>query len=147
MSISNNVPGTRPLVLVIGARGALGALVADAFRRHGWAVRQSSREPIPPPDFHYVDLTDPATLAPALDGVDLVITTVPDPTLAAERHVLKRGGVLLNLSAGPAAALRSLRREPCSLRKCGTMPASRRVSRTCWLPSFWRRIQAPTRSS
>ena len=111
MSISNNVPGTRPLVLVIGARGALGALVADAFRRHGWAVRQSSREPIPPPDFHYVDLTDPATLAPALDGVDLVITTVPDPTLAAERHVLKRGGVLLNLSAGPATALRSLRRE------------------------------------
>ena len=111
MSISNNVPGTRPLVLVIGARGALGALVADAFRRHGWAVRQSSRDPIPPPDFHYVDLTDPATLAPALDGVDLVITTVPDPTLAAERHVLKRGGVLLNLSAGSATALRSLRRE------------------------------------
>ena len=111
MSISNNVPGTRPLVLVIGARGALGALVADAFRRHGWAVRQSSRDPIPPPDFHHVDLTDPATLAPALDGVDLVITTVPDPTLAAERHVLKRGGVLLNLSAGPATALRSLRRE------------------------------------
>ncbi len=111
MSISNNVPGTRPLVLVIGARGALGAVVADAFRRHGWAVRQSSRDPIPPPDFHYVDLTDPATLAPALDGVDLVITTVPDPTLAAERHVLKRGGVLLNLSAGPASALRSLRRE------------------------------------
>jgi len=111
MSISNNVPGTRPLVLVIGARGALGALVADAFRRHGWAVRESSRDPIPPPDFHYVDLTDPATLAPALDGVDLVITTVPDPALAAERHVLKRGGVLLNLSAGPATALRSLRRE------------------------------------
>ena len=111
MSISNNVPGTRPLVLVIGARGALGALVADAFRRHGWAVRQSSRDPIPPPDLHYADLTDPATLAPALDGVDLVITTVPDPTLAAERHVLKRGGVLLNLPAGPATALRSLRRE------------------------------------
>ena len=35
MSISNNVPGTRPLVLFIGARGALGALVADAFRQHG----------------------------------------------------------------------------------------------------------------
>jgi hypothetical protein len=111
MSTSNNVPGTRPLVLVIGARGALGALVADAVRQYGWAVRQSSRDPIPPPDFHYVDLTDPATLAPALDGVDLVITTVPDPTLAAERHVLKRGGVLLNLSAGPATALRSLRRQ------------------------------------
>jgi NAD(P)-dependent dehydrogenase (short-subunit alcohol dehydrogenase family) len=111
MSISNNVPGIRPLVLVIGARGALGALVADAFRRHGWAVRESSRGPIPPPDYQYVDLTDAATLAPALHGVELVITTVPDPALAAERHVLKRGGVLLNLSAGPAMALRSLRRE------------------------------------
>jgi uncharacterized protein YbjT (DUF2867 family) len=77
MSISNNVPDTQPQVLVIGARGALGALVADAFRRRSWAVRESSRDPIP--DFHYVDLTDPATLAPALDGVDLVITTVPDP--------------------------------------------------------------------
>ena len=109
MSISNNVPGTQPLVLVIGARGALGALVADAIRRHGWAVRQSSRDPSPPPDFQYVDLADPATLAPALDGVDLVITTVPDLTLAAERHVLNRGGILLNLSAGPATALRSLR--------------------------------------
>ncbi|MFY9650382.1 hypothetical protein [Trebonia sp.] len=38
MSISNNVPGTRPVVLVIGARGALGALVADAFRRIGALV-------------------------------------------------------------------------------------------------------------
>ena len=109
MSISGNAPGTRPLVLVIGARGALGALVADAVRQHRWAVRQSSRDPSPPPDFQYVDLADPATLAPALDGVDLVITTVPDPALAAERHVLKRGGILLNLSAGPATALRSLR--------------------------------------
>ena len=111
MSSSNKFPDTRPLVLVIGARGALGTLVADAVRRHGWAVRESSRDPSPSPDFHYVDLTDPATLAPALDGVDLVITTVPDPTLAAERHVLKHGGVLLNLSAEPATALRSLRRQ------------------------------------
>jgi NAD(P)-dependent dehydrogenase (short-subunit alcohol dehydrogenase family) len=111
MSISKNVPDSQPRVLVIGARGALGALVADAFRRHGWAVRGSSRDPFSAPDFQHVDLTDPATLAPALDGVDLVITTVPDTTLAAERHVLKHGGVLLNLSAEPATALRSLRRQ------------------------------------
>jgi NAD(P)-dependent dehydrogenase (short-subunit alcohol dehydrogenase family) len=111
MSISDNVPDSHPLVLIIGARGVLGALVADAFRRHGWAVRGSSRDPSRPPDFQYVDLTDPATLAPALDGVDLVVTTVPDPTLAAERHVLEHGGVLLNLSAEPATALRSLRRQ------------------------------------
>jgi len=111
VSTSDNVPGTQPLVLVIGARGALGALVADAVRRHGWAVRVSGRDPIPRPGFQHADLTDPATLGPAPGGVDLVITTVPDPALAAERHVLRRGGVLLNLSAGPATALRSLRRE------------------------------------
>jgi hypothetical protein len=111
MSISKNVPDGPPLVLVIGARGALGALVADAFRRHGWAVRESSRDPSSSPAFQHVDLTDPATLAPALDGVNVVITTVPDQTLAAERHVLKHGGVLLNLSAEPATALRSLRRQ------------------------------------
>jgi hypothetical protein len=111
MHISNNAPGTRPLVLVIGARGALGALVTDAVRRHGWAVRESSRNPGQSLDLHRVDLTDPATLAPALEDVDLVITTVPDPTLAAERHVLTRGGVLLNLSAEPATALESLRRQ------------------------------------
>jgi NAD(P)-dependent dehydrogenase (short-subunit alcohol dehydrogenase family) len=108
---SDSVPDSQPRVLVIGARGALGALVADAFRRRGWAVRGSSRDPVPPPDFQHVDLTDPATLAPALDGVDLVITTVPDPALAAERHVLKHGGTLLNLSAEPATALQSLRRQ------------------------------------
>jgi NAD(P)-dependent dehydrogenase (short-subunit alcohol dehydrogenase family) len=111
MYTSNNVPDAQPRVLVIGARGALGALVADAFRRHGWAVRESSRDPSPSSACQYVDLTDPATLAPALDGVDLVITTVPDQTLAAERHVLKHGGVLLNLSAEPATALQSLRRQ------------------------------------
>lgn len=111
MSVSNNAPDTRPLVLVIGARGALGTLVADAVRRHGWVVRESSRGPVHSSGSRYVDLTEPATLAPAMDGVDLVITTVPDPTLAAERHVLKHGKVLLNLSAEPATALQSLRRQ------------------------------------
>lgn len=111
MSASNETDAAPPVVLVIGARGALGALVADAARRHGWAVRESSRDPDRPPDWEHVDLADPATVAPALEGVDLVITTVPDPALAAERHVLERGGLLMNLSAGPATALRSLRRQ------------------------------------
>jgi hypothetical protein len=64
MPISNNSPDTRVFVLVIGARGALGALVADAVRRHGWAVRESSRDPSPSPDCHYyVDLTEGGGLA------------------------------------------------------------------------------------
>lgn len=109
MTNPDNIPGGRPLVLVIGARGALGALVADAFGQHGWAVRAASRNRDPSSGFQYLDLTDAAALGPALDGADLVVTTVPDLTLAAERHVLEHGGVLVNLSAGPATALRSLR--------------------------------------
>jgi hypothetical protein len=111
MSSSNDISGAQPLVLVVGAHGALGTLVADAVHRRGWALRRSSRDPSRSPGFHHVDLNDPATLPPALDGVDVVITTVPDPALAAERYVLEHGGVLLNLSAEPAAALRTLRRD------------------------------------
>ena len=101
-----------PSVLVIGARGALGALVADAFARDGWEVRTAGRAPDPSPAHRYVDLADPGTLEPAMEGMDVVVTTVPDPTLAAERRVLAAGGLLLNLSAGPAAALDELRRGP-----------------------------------
>jgi len=92
MSSSNDISGAQPLVLVVGAHGALGTLVADAVHRRGWALRRSSRDPSRSPGFHHVDLNDPATLPPALDGVDVVITTVPDPALAAELYVLEHGG-------------------------------------------------------
>ena len=109
---------TKPLVsrqnvLVIGARGALGALVVDAFQRRGWTVHEAGRTRTASPDFRYVDLaaasTLPSTLPAALEGVDLIVSTVPDPTLAVERHILENGGVMLNLSAEPASALNSLR--------------------------------------
>ena len=99
----------RDAVLVIGARGALGSLVADAFQRDGWRVRPASRGAGPTSSHHHVDLGDPRTLTAALEEVSLVVTTVADPTLAVERHVLAHGGLLLNLSAGPAVALESLR--------------------------------------
>ena len=98
-----------PSVLVIGAGGALGALVVDAFRRRGWTVHEAGRRRTASPGFRYVDLTVASTLPPVVEGVDLVVSTVPDPTLAAERHVLENGGVMLNLSAEPARALSSLR--------------------------------------
>ena len=101
----------KPSVLVIGARGALGALTADAFQCAGWQVRTGGRSADTSPASRYVDLAEPSTLEAALDGIDLVVTTVPDPTLAAERHVLAHGGLLLNLSAEPAAALRTLRQD------------------------------------
>ena len=40
---------------------------------------------------------------------ELVVNTVPHPALLAERFVLEWGGTLINISALPAAAGRSLR--------------------------------------
>lgn len=100
-----------PSVLVIGAGGALGTLVVDAFRRRGWTVHDAGRTPTSSPTFRHVDLADAATLPAALEGIDLVVSTVPDARLAAERHVLANGGVMINLSAEPATALESLRGE------------------------------------
>ncbi len=96
-------------VLVIGAGGALGALVADAFQRRGWTVHEAGRTPTASQNFRPLDLTAVSTLQSALKGVDLIVSTVPDPTLSAERYVLEHGGVMLNLSAEPATALTSLR--------------------------------------
>jgi len=95
-------------VLVIGARGVLGGLVADAFERAGWRVRRGARgAPAGPHDVH-VDLDEPQTLAPALAGVDLAVTTVEHPGLVAERHVLDYGGTLLSVVALTRAQTRPL---------------------------------------
>ena len=57
MSTSNNSGNTQPGVLVdSGARGALGSLVVDAFRRRGWLVYQAGRTPSASGDFRHVDL-------------------------------------------------------------------------------------------
>jgi NAD(P)-dependent dehydrogenase (short-subunit alcohol dehydrogenase family) len=108
--MSNPITADAPAnALVIGAGGALGSLVSDAFRRRGWTVHDAGRTPITSPSFRYVDLAAPETLPAALQGVDLVVSTVPDQTLTAERHVLANGGLMLNLSAEPATALTTLR--------------------------------------
>ncbi|MDN5913968.1 MAG: NAD-dependent epimerase/dehydratase family protein [Pseudonocardia sp.] len=98
-------------VLVIGAYGALGSLTAEAFRRAGWSVLAGTRRRSTAADVRHVDLDEPATVDAALTDVDAVINTVPDGALRAERAVLRRGGVLVNLSALPAAAGRGLRSE------------------------------------
>jgi hypothetical protein len=94
-------------VLIIGARGVFGALTADAFRAAGWAVRRAVRTPRA--GEVEVDLDRPETIAAALRDDELVVNTVPHPALLAERAVLERGGTLINTSAMPAAAGRSLR--------------------------------------
>jgi hypothetical protein len=94
-------------VLIIGAGGVFGALTARAFQAAGWKVTCGARRLGPRQT--YLDLDLPDSIPAALDGQDLVINTVPHPQLHAERLVLERGGVLINTSAIPAAAGRSLR--------------------------------------
>jgi hypothetical protein len=94
-------------VLVIGAQGALGALTVSAFRDAGWAVRSAARRPSN--GQVRVDLDRPDSVRAALEAEELVVNTVPHRELVAERHVLEAGGVLINVSALPADAGRSLR--------------------------------------
>jgi hypothetical protein len=88
-------------VLVIGSQGALGSTVVRAFERAGWEVHRAARRP--GTSFRLVDLGTPDTLRRAFDGIDVVVNTVPHAGLAAERAVLERGGLLLNISALPAS--------------------------------------------
>jgi NAD(P)-dependent dehydrogenase (short-subunit alcohol dehydrogenase family) len=93
--------------LVIGAQGVLGALTVRAFEAAGWAVRCGARRPRT--GQVEIDLDRLDSIAAAVDEHELVINTVPHPDLLAERYVLERGGMLINVSDLPAAAGRSLR--------------------------------------
>jgi hypothetical protein len=94
-------------VLVIGAGGILGGLTAGAFRDAGWIVRCAARRAGPAQIG--LDLDSADSVAAALDENELVVNTVPHPRLLAERAVLEQGGVLINTSALPASAARSVR--------------------------------------
>jgi hypothetical protein len=99
-------------VLVLGGQGVLGTAIAAAFGAAGWTSIRAGRRPDPGADFRPVDLDEPDTLERAADGIDLIVSTVPDERLVAERHVLSRGGVLINVSAMRGSAVARLRRVP-----------------------------------
>ena len=99
-------------VLVLGGQGVLGTAIAVAFGAAGWTSVRAGRRPDSGADFRLVDLDEPDTLEQALDGIDLIVSTVPDERLVAERMVLSRGGVLINVSAMAASAVQRLRRVP-----------------------------------
>src|ERR1700722_12832424 len=87
--------------LVLGGQGVLGSAIAGAFGAAGWTSIRAGRRPDPGADFQPVDLDEPDTLERALDGIDLIVSTVPDERLVAERHVLSRRGAFLH---GPRKA-------------------------------------------
>ncbi len=94
-------------VLIIGAGGVLGILTARAFSEAGWEVRGGARRAVP--GQVKIDLDSYESVAATVREDELVVNTVPHPALLAERFVLEFGGTLINTSALPAAAGRSLR--------------------------------------
>jgi hypothetical protein len=95
------MPGARRNVLVLGAQGVLGSVIARTFSDEGWEVIRAGRRP--EAGVRLVDLARPETLRDAVGDVDLVANPVPAEGLAAERVVLERGPVLVNVSALPAS--------------------------------------------
>jgi hypothetical protein len=93
--------------LIIGGRGVLGALTLRAFAQAGWEARSGVRRP--GAGEVEVDLDRPDSVAQALSGHHLIVNTVPNRELIAERVVLERGGTLINIATLPAAATRELR--------------------------------------
>jgi NAD dependent epimerase/dehydratase family len=98
-------------VLVVGAQGALGRMCADALREAGFDVLRAGRRPEDRPDFRFVELDDSDSVARAFSGVDLVVSTVRHPGHAAERFVMREGGVLLNVASLSSADRGKLKAE------------------------------------
>lgn len=96
-------------VLVIGAQGALGATTAMTFERAGWATHRAGRRPDDRPHFRQLDLDRPETFESAMSEVDVVVSSVPHLGMTAERHILRNGGLLLNLTDCPAPRAEELR--------------------------------------
>src|SRR2546429_7724968 len=93
--------GATRKVLVLGAQGVLGSVLARSFADEGWEVLRAGRRP--ESGVRLVDLDRPETLRHVLEDVDLVANPVPDERLVAEEVVLERGPALVNVSAVPAA--------------------------------------------
>jgi hypothetical protein len=78
-------------------------MTADQFERAGWDVYRAARSPLRVERYRYVDFDRPETVASATNDVDLIVNTVADRGMRAEAVVLKHGGLLFNIAAGPLA--------------------------------------------
>lgn len=96
--------------VIVGAQGALGSVTMQRFTDAGWQTNPAGRHPDDRTGFRHADLDDPQTIRSAVDGVDVVISTVPHGPRTAERLVLERGGILINPTDMDAATVADLRR-------------------------------------
>jgi hypothetical protein len=96
-------------MLVLGGHGVFGTMISSAAEAAGWTAIRTSRRPAA--GFRHVDLAEPETLEKVIDEADLIVSTVPDKQVVAERAVLERGGLLINVSALAASSTAGLLRE------------------------------------
>jgi len=93
-------------MLVLGGHGVFGTMIGAAAEAAGWTAIRTSRRPAA--GFRHVDLAEPDTLAHVIDQADVIVSTVPDRQVVAERMVLDRGGLLINVSALAASSAAGL---------------------------------------
>jgi NAD(P)-dependent dehydrogenase (short-subunit alcohol dehydrogenase family) len=98
-------------VLVIGAQGALGRLCVEALRGSGYDVIRAGRRAEDAPDFRLFDLDDADAVAAACADADLVVSSVRHPGHAAERAVLRNGGMMITLASHTVADREELKAE------------------------------------
>src|ERR1700685_2178786 len=96
-------------MLVLGGHGVFGSMIGAAAEAAGWTAIRTSRQPAA--GFRHVDLAEPDMLEKVIDEADVIVSTVPDRQVVAERMVLDRGGLLVNVSAMAASLVARLLRE------------------------------------
>ena len=117
------------MILITGATGTIGRALVQELRAAGVGARAMTREPAKAAalfgagvDAVHGDFTDPASLAPALEGVDtLFLLTVPGPSVVEHDLAMLRAGAPPRHPASPPRR-RSGGRAPSP----GSPPAPRR---------------------
>lgn len=75
------------MILVTGATGTIGGHVTRLLTARGVPFRAMSRTPADLPNAVQADFTDPASLTPALSGVDAVFLVTVPPTPSADHDL------------------------------------------------------------
>lgn len=130
--------------LVMGAAGYIGSYLVPALQAAGHAVIAAARHPCRLPDgveFRHADSLDPASLTPALQGVDTVFYLVHAMGAGAGFHRLEQQGVRNFAAAALHAGVRrviylgAIQPEPCDSRHLNSRRICGELFRAAGVPT------------